>query len=46
MECSYIVLAKTISSFKHLLDKKTGRGHCQRPLVYLIIILYSYCLIK
>ena len=32
-----VVLAKTISSFKYLLDKywkETGHGHCQRPLAY------------
>ena len=32
-----VVLAKTILSFKHLLDKhwkETGYGHCQRPLAY------------
>jgi len=32
-----VVLAKTISSFKYLLDeywKETGDGHCQRPLAY------------
>ena len=32
-----VVLAKTISSFKHSLDqywRETGHGHCQRPLTY------------
>ena len=32
-----VVLAKTISSFKHSLDqywRETGHGHCQRPLAY------------
>ena len=32
-----VILAKTISSFKHSLDqywRETGHGHCQRPLAY------------
>ena len=32
-----VVLAKTVSSFKHSLDqywRETGHGHCQRPLAY------------
>ena len=32
-----VVMAKTVSSFKHFLDQywtETGHGHCQRPSAY------------
>ena len=43
-----VVLAKTISSFKYLLDKywkETGHGHCQRPSAYQLTLYFLLSII-
>ena len=43
-----VVMAKTISSFKYLLDeywKETGHGHCQRPSAYYLILYFLLSII-